>query len=165
MVPRGVARSLLLVVAIYLISTAAPAQTSAYGHWVNDPKNIATPGFVYDVPLAGFDPLTASDIELEQWGFPPRPGVTDVAAYAGWKKVVSVKRVTPQLEFTNIYNGPARNVKYSPIFNASTTSDNWSGYVLDGANGTFKTNNTRVEAVWNIPSVARNLHLDLVLLV
>ena len=44
------------------------AQTSAYGHWANDPKNIATPGFVYDVPPTGFDPLAAPDAELERWG-------------------------------------------------------------------------------------------------
>lgn len=151
--PRIIACFLLLAVSFML--PAALAQTSAYGNWVNDPNNLATPGFVYEVPPSGFNPLAASDFELEQWGFPPRPSVSNVTAYARWKRLVSVKRVTPQLTFTNIYQGPARNVKFSPTSNTSATSNNWSGYVLDGANGTFKVNETQVSADWNIPSVAQ----------
>ena len=146
---------MLLALAMFSTSLTALAQTSAYGSWVNDQNNLATPGFVYNPPPAFFNPLTASDLELEQWGFPPRPGVSDVAAYARWEKIVSVKRVTPQLTFTNIYLGPARNVNFPSIGGANATSQNWSGYVLDGANGTFKTNETQVSADWNIPSVAQ----------
>ena len=144
-----------LLFAVCFISLTAFAQTSAYGNWVYDPNNLATPGFVYNPPPAGFSPLTASDLELEQWGFPPRPNESDAVSYAKWKKHVSVKRVTPQLTFTNIYQGPARNVKFARIANASATSQNWSGYVLSGANGTFKVNQTQVSADWNIPSVAQ----------
>jgi hypothetical protein len=148
---------LLLVVAGLFTSPAALSQNSAYGHWVNDPKNIATPGFVYDPPPAGFNPLTASDAELEQWGFPPRPSKTDKAGYARWKRTATLMRVTPQLTPTNIYNGPARNVRLGPsVKNAiSTTSENWSGVVITDANGTFAANNSFVFADWNIPAVGQ----------
>jgi hypothetical protein len=157
MMPREIARSLPLVVAIYLISALATAQTSGYGHWVNDPKNIATPGFVYDVPPAGFDPLTASDVELEQWGFPPRPGTSNAAAFARWKRMAGLARVTPQLTFTNVYSSPARNVGLGSVIQniTNTTSDVWSGAVLSGADHTFSVNETLVEGGWNIPSAAQ----------
>ena len=64
---------LLVAATVFFASPVSFAQNSAHGHWVYDPKNIATPGFVYDIPPAGFDPVTASDNELKQWGFPPRP--------------------------------------------------------------------------------------------
>lgn len=157
MTPRRIARCLLMVVAISLTSAAAVAQTSAYGHWINDPKNIATPGFVYDVPPAGFDPLTASDVEIEQWGFPPRPSTSNAAAYTRWKGVAALARVTPQLTFTNIYQGPAGKVRLASATQNSvnTTSDVWSGDVLSGADHTFSVNETLVEGGWNIPSAAQ----------
>jgi hypothetical protein len=154
---RLVTPLLLLAVAVCFTSPAALAQTSAYGHWVNDPMNLATPGFVYDLPPAGFNPLTASDAELEQWGFPPRPSPSNAAVYARWKRLASVARVSPQLTFTNIAVGPARNVKLGSVINNTTnaTSDVWSGAVLSGADHTFSVNETLVEGGWNIPSVSQ----------
>jgi hypothetical protein len=152
MLKRIVPAGMLLVLATLSILPSTLAQTSDFGSWVADPNNIATPGFVYATPPAGFNPLTASDFDLEQWGFPPRPNVSDVAAYAEWEKIVSLQRITPQLTFTKIYQGPAQ---FLQIGNTNATSNNWSGYVLDGANGTFKVNETQVSADWNIPSVAQ----------
>jgi Peptidase A4 family len=143
-----------LVLATLSLSTSLDAQTAAHGRWVFDPAGIATPGFVYDLPPAEFNPLTASDAELEQWGFPPRPSTEDAAAYGRWEKIATAKRVTPKLTFTNIYHGPAQNVKIGPpIKNAtSTTSSNWSGYVVAGANGLFTPNNSDVFSVWIVPA-------------
>ncbi|MFY9906438.1 MAG: hypothetical protein WBX02_22325 [Terriglobales bacterium] len=117
---------LLVAATVFFASPVSFAQNSAHGHWVYDPKNIATPGFVYDIPPAGFDPVTASDNELKQWGFPPRPSEVDTKAYARWKRVASLKRITPQLTFTNIYHGPARNVQSGQAVNNATaaTSEN-----------------------------------------
>jgi hypothetical protein len=147
-----------LLLAAFAFSTpfAALAQNSPYGHWVNDPKNTATPGFVYDVPPAGFNALTASDAELEQWGFPPRPRSSDVKAYSLWKRIATATRVVPQLTFTHIYNGPARNVKTGSAVNNATaaTSENWSGYVVYEPEGTFSGNNPINTANWTVPAVA-----------
>jgi hypothetical protein len=136
-------------------SPAALAQNSAYGHWVNDPNNIATPAFVYDLPPASFNPLTASDFEIEQWGLPPRPSITNATAYARWKKMVTSTRVTPVLKFTNVYHGPARGAKMgAPTKNASAgSSENWSGFVASEANGTFSHNNSEVLLEYTIPAI------------
>jgi hypothetical protein len=97
-----------------------------------------------EAPPAGFDPLTASDEELAYHGFPPRPNqVSEPKAYASWAEAMmhSKTRVTPQLQQTNIFHGPAQLKK-----NANTAatqshpslsqqpsntyySSNWSGYV------------------------------------
>jgi peptidase A4-like protein len=145
----------LVVATVTLAFTSAKAQT-AHGHWLYDPKGIATPGFVYDVPPAGFDPLTASDIELQQWGFPPRPKSGDPVDYARWKRMATSTRITPQLKFTNIYHGPARNPKIgSAVSNATAaTSENWSGYVVTEADGTFSGNNPMSYGIWTVPAVA-----------
>lgn len=144
------------VAALAICLASASAQTSLHGHWVYDPNNIATPGFVYDQPPAGFNPLTASDPELEQWGFPPRPSTSDAKNYAKWRRLVTSTRITPELTFTNIYHGPARNAKLgSTISNVSTaTSQNWSGYVVTEVNGTFSGNNPVNNGNWTVPAVA-----------
>ena len=62
-------------------------------------------------PPAGFDPLSASDSKLAQFGFPPRPdAATAPDRYAVWKKLVTApqKRLAPTLEHTTIHNGRAR---------------------------------------------------------
>jgi hypothetical protein len=156
---RGSAVLMLLVTSGIVMVSASPiafAQGSAHGHWVNDPNNIATPGFVYDTPPAGFDPQMASDAELEQWGFPPRPSNSDPKAYARWKKMASATRVTPQFTFTKIYSGSARNMKLGSVINNATaaTSDNWSGYVITEPSGTFAQDLSDVQGQWTVPAVA-----------
>jgi hypothetical protein len=149
--------SLLLAVLVLSTLPAALAQTSAHGHWFTDPKNVATPGFVYDVPPSDFNPLTASDLELQDWGFPPRPDVSKTADYDRWTRMVTAKRAVPQLIFTNIYHGPARNARIGgAIENAiASTSENWSGYAITQKPGTFYSkNDTYVEADWTVPSVS-----------
>lgn len=151
---------LLLAAFAFSMPPAAFAQNSAYGHWVNDPNNIATPVFVYDPPPAGFNPLTASDVELEQYGFAPRPPRNDSARYSVWERHATAKRITPQVTPTNIYNGPARNVKIGQLVKNtaqgntySTTTDNWSGYVVTNVKGTFAQNYSTIQAQWTIPAV------------
>jgi hypothetical protein len=97
-----------------------------------------------EAPPAGFDPLTASDQDLQYHGFPPRPNQnTEPKAYATWVKAMqhSKVRITPTLEQTTIFHGPANITKNakpsaesqaakigSPVSNVSYSS-NWSGYV------------------------------------
>jgi len=119
---RTVVVPLLLALAAFCLSSPATAQNSAYGTWVSDPAGLATPGFIYDSPPVGFNPLTASDVELEQYGFPPRPPQSDTAHHASWKRAATATRVTPQLTPTNIYNGPAKIVKIGPAIRGASSS-------------------------------------------
>jgi hypothetical protein len=92
----------------------------------------------FAAPPEGFIALTASDEELSNFGFPPRP---DPAAspkhYASWTKAMlaSRKRIVPTLEQTSIFHGPARlreGAESSEV--TALVSYNWSGYVnLNGA--------------------------------
>jgi len=107
-------------------------------------------------PPQDFHPLSASGAELERYGFPPRPdAVRARTPYAHWKKIVSVPRVAnPTLQQTTIYNGPIRNMSIVRALKngiVSATSQNWSGYAITGAIGTFVENNAYVFSQWVVP--------------
>jgi hypothetical protein len=61
------------------------------------------------LPPTGFDPITASNDELQRYGFPPRPDAKKAPeAYSQWRKLVLVPRTgNPELQPTRIYDGPA----------------------------------------------------------
>lgn len=89
-------------------------------------------------PPAGFDALTASDHELADYGFPPRPDeVSAPKAFATWKKAVtaSKKRVFATVEQTSIYHKPGQKatpknaVVNTGEKNGLAYSSNWSGSV------------------------------------
>lgn len=97
-----------------------------------------------DAPPAGFDPITASDEDLQYQGLPPRPNQNaQPKAYATWVKAMhaSKTRIVPTLEQTTIFHGPAKPARAAnptavesgastpsgKVSNA--TSSNWSGYV------------------------------------
>ncbi len=86
-------------------------------------------------PPAGFDPISASDEDLAYHGFPPRPNETAAPkAYERWAKAMNASkiRISPTLQTTSIYHGPAKLAKNSatpPKENNSTYSSySWSGY-------------------------------------
>ncbi|MFZ0888076.1 MAG: G1 family glutamic endopeptidase [Candidatus Binataceae bacterium] len=122
------------------------------------PDQTNVPGVViYPAPPAGFDALTASDADLAQYGFPPRPDAQSAPeAYAHWQKMVASpqKRITPKLQQTTIYNGPAQDVSVGETLDngaVASTSTNWSGYVVTGPKGMLKVNNSYVYAEWVVP--------------
>jgi hypothetical protein len=97
-------------------------------------------------PPAGFDPISASDQDLQYHGFPPRPNQTTAPkAYATWVEAIqhSKKRIVPTLEQTAIFHGPVQQTKAPASANAAQNSlasapskasnvsysSNWSGYV------------------------------------
>jgi hypothetical protein len=98
----------------------------------------------FDAPPAGFDPISASDQDLQYHGFPPRPNQnTEPKAYATWASAMkaSKTRIVPKLEQTTIFHGPANIAKNakpsaepgnapSATGNVSNVvySSNWSGY-------------------------------------
>jgi hypothetical protein len=100
---------LISTLAMVALSAIALSQDNDHGKWVTDPNNQATTVFVFAPPPAGFDPLKASDTELHQYGFPPRPPQDVAKRYARWKKMVTAKRIMPEVTPTNIYYGPIAN--------------------------------------------------------
>ena len=118
-------------------------------------------------PPADFDPLSASDGTLAQFGFPPRPdAVTEPDRYAVWKKMVTApqQRLAPALEHTTIHNGRAHMLSQRDapprIANgavpglaaeaAKVTTVNWSGYAIVDARNPFKSGTT-VYGEWVVP--------------
>ena len=94
-------------------------------------------------PPAGFNPLNASDQDLEYYGYPPRPDeIRAPKAFASWQKAMtaSKKRVTPVLEVTKNFAGPAKlkagTGTGAPATGTAANSNNWSGYV--NTNGVTK---------------------------
>jgi hypothetical protein len=65
-------------------------------------------------------------------------------------------RITPELTFTNVYHGPAKGVKIGSVTKnvTDTTSENWSGFVVSEASGTFAANDSESFAEYTIPAVA-----------
>ena len=154
-------RALVLAVAVTLcglpslaMAQDAPSPEGAATNQTNVPGVLA-----YTQPPSGFDPLTASDAELAQSGFPPRPDPQNAPdAYALWQKLVSTPqtRITnPDLQPTKTYHRPAQNLSSQGESvadgAASYTSSNWSGYAISAANGTFEVNNAAVYAEYVVP--------------
>ena len=91
-------------------------------------------------PPAGFDPISASDEDLQYHGFPPRPNqYTEPKAYTAWERAIkaSQTRVVPKLEQTTLFHGPAKikdnaGTPATGSNTGSTSSYNWSGYVAFG---------------------------------
>ncbi|HEX3437638.1 MAG TPA: G1 family glutamic endopeptidase [Pseudacidobacterium sp.] len=123
-------RMLSIVSALVL---AAPVISSAQQLKPNElPTNL--PGATtIAAPPTGFDPLTASDQDLEYYGYPPRPNEAEAPkAFATWSKAMaaSKKRIMPKLEMTNNFAGPPKmKAGAVPPGGSAATSYNWSGYV------------------------------------
>jgi hypothetical protein len=151
-------RSLLLAVTagLYTLATSAHAQVVASSHVL--PTNM--PG-VYAVtqPPADFNPLTASDAELAEWGYPPRPTANQgPKALAFWTSVVTapVQRVIPQLKARpGVYHRPLTGLAIRSVSpdgkSTAATSSNWSGVGLIPATGGEPF--YLVEARWVVPTV------------
>jgi hypothetical protein len=115
------------------------------------------------IPPAGFNPLVASDQQLDQYGFPPRPDPKVAPSdYAVWQSVVTapVRRVIPHQQMTTLRNGPAVILSTSrglhpPLTTKAvgTTTPNWSGYgIIDSANP-FKASKSTIYGIFMVPAV------------
>lgn len=94
-------------------------------------------------PPREFDPIAASDEDLEYYGFPPRPdALKSPKGYESWKSAMlaSKTRIAPKLEVTNIFHGPARgkNGVTAPKEGSNTLDFyNWSGYLNYNGVGSY----------------------------
>ncbi len=122
------------VSSLVMLMLAAPLMGSAQQL---KPNELATnlPGVTtFAAPPQGFDPLTASDQDLAEYGFPPRPDqATSAKAFASWTKAMAASKsriAAPKLALTNIFHGPAKMQANAPKTGSDLYySGNWSGYV------------------------------------
>ena len=119
--------------------------------------------FAYSKPAPDFDPVSASDRELDLAGFPPRPDpATAPEAHKHWKRMVTAhqSRVEhPELQRSTVENRPASNVKNFAAAppagsnSVNTYSGNWSGFALYAPYGTFTTNYAFTVSEFVVPAV------------
>jgi hypothetical protein len=117
-------------------------------------------------PPKGFNPLNASDQDLEYYGFPPRPDqVAAPKAFATWQKAMNASRsrVTPVLEVTNNGAIPAtmQAAAAPPSGSAgAATSPIWAGYVNENGATTYDSSSFYyIIADYDVPDV-RQAHCD-----
>jgi hypothetical protein len=117
-------------------------------------------------PPKGFNPLTASDQDLEYYGFPPRPDqIAAPKAFATWQKAMSASRsrVRPILDVTKNMASPAtmQAAAAPPSGNAGpATSPNWAGYVNENGVTAYGSSSFYYTiADYDVPNV-RQAHCD-----
>jgi hypothetical protein len=153
---RLCAAACVIAVVLCAYSSFALANNTPPSESVANDQSVAQAMITFPRPPTDLDPLSASDRELEQYGFPPRPDARSAPeAYARWQKLVRVPRgPNPALTQTTLYNGPARYKLTGEALSGGTRSSysyNWSGYAVVGANGTFTPNKTFIYLEWVVP--------------
>ena len=109
-------------------------------------------------PPSNFDPLTATDAELDQYGFAPRPSADlGEAVMKSWQHRATLQtRLVPQLQLSNKFHSPARIT--NPIKTTSGviegSSENWSGYVITDPANPFVKPRSQIEARFIVPKAA-----------
>lgn len=98
-----------LALALSFVATPATAQSDAvraiYMSAGNVPTNIATV-HTYADPPKGFNPLTASDVELATYGFPQRPDrQADPDHYALWERAMKAAKIRWNGELKPLHAG------------------------------------------------------------
>lgn len=92
------------------------------------------------VPPAGFNPMAATDAQLDEYGFPPRP--TDLHGLEIWQSEMS--------RWTGAVRPEPYDVAVPSVHFDTITSRNWAGYAVSGSHGTY----THAEAWYNEPSIS-----------
>ncbi len=120
----------------------------------------------FPAPPADFNPLTASDVTLASYGFPPHPDRTqDPARYAKWARAMksATKRWNGELEATKIFHQPmkpAKAMSAAATSNAASlgTSYNWSGAVNTNTLKKYnaKTSYYYIVSEFNVPVAQQN---------
>jgi hypothetical protein len=98
---------------------------------------------VVRTPPIGFDPVSASDTQLAEYSFPPRP--TEASALADWTQVMQAYRSDGPPAQSFQLSTDTQSLKYSVIYT------NWAGFSA----GTLNTQNTTyvgVKGEMTVPS-------------
>lgn len=101
-----------------------------------DPDTMVRTGvegvYAFKPPPASFNPDTASDQELERYGFPPNANQPKY-------RLPKFQVIIPTVEATHRRNAPTRALteRRTSASTGIATSENWSGYVVTVPTGTF----------------------------
>jgi Peptidase A4 family len=152
---------LFVVVALFSCSTLVMAGGMAPAESVASDQSVAQAVIIPPQPPPGFNPVTASKVDLDFYGYPSKPNPQSAPkAYGQWQKMVSVPRgANAQVTQTNIYNGPFQAAFTGKAAPNSTTvkgatfasSLNWSGFADVGPKGTFTSNDSYIIQYWIVP--------------
>jgi Peptidase A4 family len=115
-----------------MLLLAAPLASEGQHRNANEVTTNLSGVTTFAAPPKGFAALTASDQQLADFGFPPRPDPgASPKQYAGWAKAMlaSRTRLVPILEQTSMFHGPARLRDSAESEEGAFQSYNWSGYV------------------------------------
>lgn len=115
----------LACVALLIVTASRALQAEDRGIATNIPGITSIPE-----PPVSFDPTTATDAELDLYGFPRHPdSQVQPEAFASWAKAMRAAkhRIVPQLEITERVHG---SVQKGVIQAGAATSSNWSGAIL-----------------------------------
>jgi hypothetical protein len=107
--------------------TPLPGGGRAYAFSMPDGSTATFP-----VPPAGFDPLHASDAQLAEYGFQPRPAA-DSVAYASWAESMASYRSTP---VPVIALGPTISAPHRQTTSGGFIQSNWGGWIANWGAGT-----------------------------
>ena len=150
----SVAASILVGAVTYTMSAASTAQIG-----LAPVSTVLSGGMVANdfasVPQR-FEPNTATDQELFEYGYPARPDPSDAAAQALWQKAVHLPRVSAGLvENAGKIHQAAQSVQLSPNTSSTSTSTstnslNWSAVAIDSKTAYF----TNIIGFWAVPNVA-----------
>jgi hypothetical protein len=145
-----------ITIALGIRPTPAMAAGGPFAATIANDQSVAQSVVAYGQPPAGFDPVSASDADLDRYGFPPRPDPQNApGAFTQWQRLVSVPLApSPQLTQTTIQNGPPQHFTTGQVLsngNVASTSNNWSGYAVVGPSGTFTSNGSFVFQEWVVP--------------
>jgi hypothetical protein len=164
----GTVRFLAIAISLGLLlgfSTVTLAQSdreavaAVYETSANVATNIRGIG-TFNAPPEHFNPLTATDLELASYGFPPRPSpLADPDHYAQWARAMKVAKIrwNGQLRDMGAYSTGAKIVKTveaaasgGPSTGIST---NWSGIVNTNKLSTWNKNSSVyfVVSSFNLP--------------
>jgi hypothetical protein len=89
------------------------------------------------VPPQGFDPLTASSVQLQEYDYPPRP--SDPSQESFWEQLVTATRTPPEPFLAEIPTSadPGEPAGDDPADSGGTEFFNWSGYGEQSSDGAF----------------------------
>jgi hypothetical protein len=141
--------TLTLITALTTGSMLAGAQ--------NYSRAVSVPGITglisHDAVPQGFDPVSASADQLEEYGFPPRPDPNDKELYSKWVQAASFERVAGEFVNTGRYHRPIQHktpIETNSKDNISAlSSGNWSGFAITGGSTIL----TEVVGTWIVPTV------------
>ncbi|MHB1504788.1 MAG: G1 family glutamic endopeptidase [Acidimicrobiales bacterium] len=132
--------------------TPAPGGGTVYGYDFTNGRRLRVV-----VPPSGFDPTTASAHQLQEYGFPPRPGQSSTAR--SWQHAMASYRYTtsPSAEsaarFANATSSGAMVAPstVTPGSTSDTTNSHWGGYIA-GNQAAYTPTYVAVQGAFMTPS-------------